>query len=186
MPVLITHLTMIITHPRIEGATDPKVGLPYATLMEETIAQYVERVDENKLVEVTIKMAISQKTLKAQSFALNALKHPPSAKPPPSATPYLPEFRSQQAYRSTLRFDPAEALLPEVDLVSEFKGIENVIVNKAAKVYDNLPDPMQKCLTAMLFAIFGSALEKSHKLLYIMNNNVSRRSTRALLRTFCD
>ncbi|RBR08479.1 uncharacterized protein FIESC28_10227 [Fusarium coffeatum] len=90
---------MIITHPRIEGAIDPKVGLPYATLMEETIAQYVERVDESELVEVTIKMAISQKTIKAQSFALNALKHPPSAKP------YLPEFRSQQAYRYTLRFD---------------------------------------------------------------------------------
>lgn len=48
---------MIITHPGIEGATDAKVDLPCATLMEkETIAQYFERVE---LVEVTIKMAIS-------------------------------------------------------------------------------------------------------------------------------
>ncbi|KAH7197293.1 uncharacterized protein B0J16DRAFT_408931 [Fusarium flagelliforme] len=65
---------MIITHPKIEGAPAPKVGLPYTTLRnEETIAQYVERVDEHELVEVTIKMAISQKTIKAQSFALNAV-----------------------------------------------------------------------------------------------------------------
>ena len=66
--------TMIITHPKIEGAPAPKVGLPYTTLRnEETVAQYVERVDEHELVEVAIKMAISQKTIKAQSFALNAV-----------------------------------------------------------------------------------------------------------------
>ncbi|CAG7557086.1 unnamed protein product [Fusarium equiseti] len=66
--------TMIITHPKIEGAPAPKVGLPYTTLRnEETIAQYVERVDEHELVEVTIKTAISQKTIKTQSFAMNTV-----------------------------------------------------------------------------------------------------------------
>ncbi|CAG7557089.1 unnamed protein product [Fusarium equiseti] len=119
------------------------------------------------------------------------------------ASPY-PDLRSQQAYPYTLRFDLAEAE-PEVDLVSEFEGIENVIVHKAApafiqEIYDNLPEPMQKCLTGMhgarvrmhfiagvaryrisylmaslvLFDIFGIGLEQPNKLkvLYIMNNNV--------------
>lgn len=114
-----------------------------------------------------------------------------------------------------MRFDPAEALLPEVDLISEFKGIGNVIVNKTAKVYDNLPEPRQKCLTGMHdarardplisgvarsgkyflveslmpFTIFGSGIEQPHKLkvLYIMNNNVGIETIcQRLPRTFRD
>ncbi|KAM0232708.1 hypothetical protein ACHAP5_010630 [Fusarium lateritium] len=190
---------MAITHPKVKGASDAKVTLPYVRFSnKESLAEYVECVSEKGLVEIGIKMAASHKTIKAQSFAINALKYPQTANPRP------PVSQSQGAYRYSLRFDPRVA--QQVSLIKEFPGIENVIDKKAAPVFiqsifDTLPLPMQTCLAdlresiaglhsiagvagsgklylmevLMLFPSFGDGPDKPHnlKILYIINNNTT-------------
>ncbi|KAF4986717.1 hypothetical protein FGRMN_10714 [Fusarium graminum] len=178
--------TMIITHPKVKGASTAKATLPYAVLNDnESLAEYFERVGEDDLVEVGIKMTTSYKTIKAQSFAINALK-----------------------------------CISQVDLIKAFHGIANIIDEKAVpnssqKIFDELPQPMQACLTDLrksiarlhfiagvagsaksylmevliLFAIFRNGLDNLHKLkiLLVINNNVGIETfCKRLSRTFRD
>ncbi|KAM0340724.1 hypothetical protein ACHAPU_010396 [Fusarium lateritium] len=116
---------MIITHPKAKVASAAKATLPYAVFNDnESLAEYFERVGEDDLVEIGIKMTTPDKIIKAQSFAINALKSPQTA------IPTHPAPSSQQAYRYTLRFDPREA--SRVDLIEEFPGIANIINKEAA------------------------------------------------------
>ncbi|KAM0192662.1 hypothetical protein ACHAPI_008246, partial [Fusarium lateritium] len=120
--------TMIITHPKVKIAFDANATIPYARFNDnEPLAEHVERVGEKGLVKIGIKMTASHKTIKAQSFAINTFKYPQTA------NPYPPVSQSQDAYHYTLRFDPREA--PQVNLIKEYPGIENVIDKKAAPVF---------------------------------------------------
>ncbi|KAM0209890.1 hypothetical protein ACHAPQ_001988 [Fusarium lateritium] len=165
---------MIITHPKVKIAFDANATLPYARFNDnEPLAEHVERVGEKGLVKIGIKMTASHKTIKAQSFAINALKFETGIKMTAShktikaqsfaintfkylqtANPHPPVSQSQDAYHYTLRFDPREA--PQVNLIKEFPGIENVIDKKAAPVFiqsifDTLPLPI--CASLLLDGI---------------------------------
>jgi hypothetical protein len=80
--------TTIITHPKVKGASAAKAILRYTLFNEkESLAEYVERIGEDALVEIGIKMTDSVKTIKAQSFTINRLKNG------------LPESRTLQFFK---------------------------------------------------------------------------------------
>jgi hypothetical protein len=80
--------TTIITHPKVKGASAAKAILRYTLFNEkESLAEYVERIGEDALVEIGIKMTDSVKTIKAQSFTINGLKNG------------LPESRTLQFFK---------------------------------------------------------------------------------------
>lgn len=116
--------TMSITHPECKESTAAKASLPHARLHDdETLAQYTTRVGDEELVKIVLKTTSSHKAIKAQSSAINALKHPLSADPSPSE-------QSQQAYRYLLNFD--KSVTPRVDLLKELPGVDNVVSRRAA------------------------------------------------------
>ncbi|CAF3517606.1 hypothetical protein FGSG_10263 [Fusarium graminearum PH-1] len=84
-----------IRHPR-----GFNVYLPYVELNgSESLADYLSRVEDEDLKNITLKTGVSNKTLEAQSLTMNYLKYSLSAKP------YRPSVQSQEAYKYLLNLD---------------------------------------------------------------------------------
>ncbi|KAI1053698.1 hypothetical protein LB507_007280 [Fusarium sp. FIESC RH6] len=141
-------------------------------------------------------MPNSNKTLKAESFAINAAKFPPIANPRPSQ-------ESLAAYRYILSFDLENATT--YNLFDQLPGLNNVVKDEQGspllqKIFQDLTTPMKQCLydmeksherlhfisgvagsgksylmeTLTLFSMYGCAAEarpEKFKVLYILNNN---------------
>ncbi|KAI6748793.1 hypothetical protein HG531_007740 [Fusarium graminearum] len=87
-----------IRHPR-----GFNVYLPYVELNgSESLADYLSRVEDEDLKNITLKTGVSNKTLEAQSLTMNYLKYSLSAKP------YRPSVQSQEAYKYLLNLDRKE------------------------------------------------------------------------------
>ncbi|QPC77701.1 hypothetical protein HYE68_008453 [Fusarium pseudograminearum] len=174
------------------------VSLPYVELNgSESLADYLSRVEDEDLEKITLQTDVSNKTLKAQSLAMNSLKYPPSAQP------FMPSDQSIEAYNYLINFDRNNT--KAINLLEELPGVGNVVTNKAGPpsiqaVFDKLPLQMKRCLTdmsesfarlhfisgvagsgksylmeaLMLFTMFGDGDENrpKRKILYILNNNV--------------
>lgn len=157
-------------------------------------------------------MVSSNKTLKAESFAINAAKFPPIANPRPSQ-------ESLAAYRYILSFDLENATT--YNLFDQLPGLKNVVKDEQGspllqKIFQDLTTPMKQCLydmeksherlhfisgvagsgksylmkTLTLFSMYGCAAEarpEKFKVLYILNNNTGIESyCDRLTRTFRD
>jgi len=101
-------------------------------------------------------MVSSNKTLKAESFAINAAKFPPMAYRRPS-------WENQVAYRYVLAFSLKDATT--YNLFDQFPGLKNIVKDEQGpssiqKIFQNLTTPMRQCLYDM---------EKSHERLHFIS-----------------
>ncbi|KAJ4133489.1 hypothetical protein NW768_005075 [Fusarium equiseti] len=130
---------MIITHPR-----GKIVELLYTTFRsDDTLTQYIAR-EKNNFVAINLKRDCSNKTFKAQPFAVNAARYPPMANPQPIE-------ESQAAYRYTLAFDLKGTTT--YNLFGPFPGLKNVVKDEQ----DGVEAPAKRRVTGT-FRDLGSGI----------------------------